>query len=261
MLNRAFTSSSIGAIAAAGLFCVVEPTQATVITRNGSTVVSDTYEGDTVGSGVVGDSGAWDPSNGNYLWSPSTIAAVTNSGSPGAYSGSQYAIIANGSGNNHLTASMTLAVGNALKFDSMVYIPSTTAALDYPFQFMVIGDNAIDGSTLGLPNRLLDFYRYANGNWETSGVAGTYSGPSSFAANTWQRWTLDYTVGAASATLTIDGVSASILAANTVLQGSNGILTIIAGGGQPIYFDNVPEPTSVAAVAIGALALMRRRHH
>jgi hypothetical protein len=276
MSNRMF-KTSMSAIGAAVLFGV-SASQATVIMKNGNiTVASDTYDGDTAGSPVVADSGNWDSSNGNFIWYPRSLARATTAGSPGPYSGSGYAVMGDGGGgypgnqgaeppqSDHLTATMSLAAGNTLKFDSMVYIPASTAAVDFPFQFMVIGAPAIDGSTIAATNRLLDFYRNANGTWGATNVGGTFAGPTSFQADTWQHWVLDYTVGAASATLTIDGIGASIPASHTTLQGSSGVLSIISNYGsanpaRPFYFDSVPEPSSLAAVGgVGLLALPRNR--
>lgn len=266
MSTQKFVMGAAAVAAGAGLWMAAQPAQATVITKNGSTtIVSDTYEApDTPGSPVSADSGSWDASNGNYLFYQREIADVTNAGSPGAYSGTQYAVVGAALGNGHLTASTSLANGNTLKFDSMVYYPSISAGVDYPFQFMVIGAPAIDGNTLLLANRLLDFYRLANGNWGVSGGAQNIAGPATFAADTWQHWVLDYTVGAANATLTIDGASIQIPATNTTLQGSNGIIAIASNYStaettRPIYLDSVPEPASLSLVALGGLAMIRRR--
>jgi hypothetical protein len=245
-LNRTF-KLGIGAMASAGLLGFCGSSQGTIITQNNVVIASDTYEGDTLGGAPVADVGTW--SNDGSFYFNRDKGVVTNAASPGPASGSQYLSLGGASGQQH-SLNLTLAAGDVLKFDSMVYM----SAGQNPIQFILFG-----GPNGAAANRLLDFYRNSNGTWGATNVAGSFAGPTSFTANTWQHWVVDYTVGAANATLTIDGVSASIPASHTNLVSSNGFLSIITNGTDPTYLDNVPEPASLSLLSLGGLALLRRK--
>jgi hypothetical protein len=227
---------------------------ATTVRLNGNVIVSDTYEGDTVGNSVVADVGLWS-NNGDFWWFPRTKGVVSNAGSPSAIEGTQYGSIG-GTPSQQLAVDLTLALGDTIQFESMVYIPAATSAQDYPWQFVIFG-----GSNAA-SDRLLDFYRYSNGTWESGSVAGTYAGPASYAADVWQHWVLDFKVGDPSATLTIDGVSASIPASHTNLVNSAGLLSLFTNGPSLVHWDAVavPESSSYLILVIGAggLAVVTR---
>jgi len=247
----------------AAMLASANDARATMVSLNGSTIASDNFEGDTVGAPPVADVGVW--SNVNFV--NRTIGEVTNAALPGASSGSQYfSLFKDGSSvYQGIFAEMSLASSDLIHFESMVYIPLNTAAENFPWQ-IGIASVASPGS------RLINIWRNASGLWEAQGM-GAFAGPASLLFDTWQKWELDFVVGASAATLTINGVSASVPATNTTLNTNPayrlGVWTNGPADNQ-IYLDNitpvvevpaVPEPSTAALLLTFAAAFVfgRRR--
>ncbi len=103
------------------------------------------------------------------------------------------------------------------------------------------------------------FQRNVAGTWQNS--AGTlFTPPSAFARNVWQSWEVDYTVGASTLTLTIDGTTATIPTSITAVDTTTPYRLVIFANGpdRPVYLDAVPEPSTFALAALGVGMLVFR---
>jgi hypothetical protein len=192
-------------------------------------------------------SGSYDPINDTLgSWSvakkdPSAVQ-VTNSKAapdPGAFQGKNYLrlrrkVSTEGQANATASFEPLVTVGERVRMSEMIYVPRADASTTSAAQVTAAGSGAIRINVSGnwLRN---DGSVYAFDAADTPVDTGLR-----FTAGEWQKWQIDYDVGARTFTLTIGSASASglpVVSAGDV----SGFTTYASGMGasHPLYVDNV----------------------
>ena len=235
----------------------------TVVNLNSSaTLFFDDYEGlgtNVSHTNMVDTSGDYDPVATTGTWSIYEADAggyacqVTDStagsapvADPGAYQGNNYLRFDE---NPDLSVpevqfAEQTTIGDTIHFESMMYLAYGVGAP------AII---AKDG------NAAVKFQVRVNLNG--SGKIQAYNGSGfvdlsvNYTPMTWQKWEIDYDIGASTYALTIDGDTDSD--APVAEAGNLARLTLVQfDGPHPIYMDAVPEPGTLALVVFGGLSIM-----
>jgi hypothetical protein len=229
---------------AASALCVslalLSSAEAVVVTNTTTgTVVFDSvgFENDVPGTAPS--------ATGTGSWSAYHIDTVTNSPTPGPALGSNYvtttrdAVAAGGPGAN-LSSNQNIA-GHQLHLEFYAWYPAA-------------GD---DNLVLDSGSRVLG--RITGGNYLNYNGSAYIDTNVDYVPEQWQKWELDYTVGASTYQLSIDDAVPTTINALTpgglarIDFGHNGLDTYFLDGAP------IPEPASLAAFSCAALALVRRR--
>lgn len=228
---------------------------ASVISVNGTPVLNNDYESDTVGAAPSGWTGA------------GGLSRVTDAASPGAYQGRQYLSVdkepaTTGDVKYTFPTPIQANSGQTINLDTMLWVP--TAAPNgsvwyqsswYDTTGVVSGANnspilmAFFGTTVGD----LDVRAYNGTAYQTTGLSLT--------GGAWNRFEIDYTPGANNWTLTINGTSQVLTTFNSRAT-DRGIGTIqffinTAAAGNPFFLDAVPEPASLPLLGMGSLVMLQ----
>lgn len=267
------------AVFAAASLTASQVVNATVITRNGVTVLSDNYDldgaggNDLVGNNPIADAGSWTVTGKDVT--------VTDAASPGPNQGSGYLQInndgtANGDGRlAHELVAPASNNGDSVRIITRAYVPSTSnGSADYqfggytgaPFTGGIAGAAFI--TALWEPGNLVGAQPPGTSAQIRGYDGSTYATASStfVTYDTWQTWDITYTVGATpSLVWLVDGVGGSLAINSLRSTNTLGAFGAFANGSantKPIFFDAVnpvPEPAGLSLVALGATALVRRR--
>jgi PEP-CTERM motif len=238
------------AVISAATLVVGTTAQAVVITNTttGTTVFdSQGFENDVPGgAAATANPGFW--SNG-----AASHDFVVTGGAPGAFEGANYMSSTRdsaGAGNVRafLNAAETTA-GDAIHAEWMMYITGPPLS-DIGFFFTNAAGTNIGQARLG-----------GNG---LGTVQDSWSGvitPGVYVAGAWQKWELDYTIGATTSTVTVDsGAPVTLIVPGGAANSTGfGHLSLFHNGNQTFYLDSVPEPTTAGLVGLCGLGLVGRR--
>ena len=239
-------------------------------TTTGTTIFSDGFEGVTPTGGdddPVAAIGTWNITEPNV---GTDIAAITG-GSPGAFEGSNYLQIhRSGSGGgtrNDFFAAFSAAPldGENIHVEWMNYMQTGTSLADQIIFALSRGDSAIgDAIVTFWNNDTTDADGVPNEVWSSNAGPGWGANQDTglrFTFDTWEKWELDYTANAATATLTVAGNSV-VWGVQTSNQGIPLSMEWRAQmTGQTSWIDGVPEPASLSLVCLGGLLMLKRRRH
>ena len=245
---------SVVAMVAAVLFA--SQAQALLVTNDGSQVFFDTFENGTPGNlpdtPDTSEVGTWTPGGTGAAWT------ITNAGIPGAYSGSQYL-------QGNLSAGFpparfdfaSAASSGTVKSAFMYYLP--TGASDFaPLTFRLFVNGVQNDRIFGL-SHLSGLALYDEEN-------GASNGAVLFVKDEWNKVEVEYTIGAATAAVTITnslGAQTGNINAKAVNVGApitGGVFfTFSSTNNGAIYIDDIPEPASLALVGLGGALMLRRK--
>ena len=218
-----------------------------LITNGATTLLDDDFESHTFG---LAPPGPWTINTSQ----PSDIVRVTNAAVPGANQGFNYAQLHRSSGGiAQLKAPFTSQSSGTLHVELAVY--SASGSMD--------GGTSVAGLYL-----VADAGGGVYMTLAETGAVAVYDGSVyntvgglTWATDDWKDVEIDYTLGATTATITIDGVSAT----PTIWQTStlDYFMAHVSTQESTMYIDGitVPEPAvlSMLAVAVGSVLLIRRR--
>ena len=193
----------------------------------------------------VGTWSIYEPSS----WTNVQVTDHIGGTDPGAYQGTKYLRVARTIGT--VAAAQQLfdsqeTLGDHIRFQQMVYISDSSAG-----GLQLVGRAANDDVRINL---------YALGGGSLASYTGgdfqAISGIG-YAVNQWQKWTIDYNIGASTFGLAIDSASVSGIGVTT--GGSLRYFGFTQDNGlNPVYFDAapVPEPNAMAIVLAAAVGLL-----
>ena len=243
------------------LVAVLSLSQAATATEysvNGTPVLADNYEApDVADSPPVADIGAW-----TTIQEGVVVTDNATTPSPGAAEGSQYLAIKNsgvGGVALHTLAAPAATPGDVVRVETMAYLPEESAGNDHWYQ-MVWFDTS--GTVSGVGNSPIHTSTLGDGTVVWYDGAAYQSSTTQITRGQWQKWEIEYVVGADSWSWLIDGVGDTGMGFNSrptdVGIGSIQFFANGAAGDTPLYFD-APEPTALVLLACGALGLVARR--
>ncbi len=173
----------------------------------------------------------------------------TNNPSPGAFEGSQYALInrVNGSNWSMATNFYTYPItGMTVHAEWMAFVPA--GAGNFAMNVGLAGGGGANTNNAAAVSTFSDgFVRVLNAD-NSAWVATTLQ----FTNGQWQKWEVDWTVGSSSLKVSVDGTSAIFNGASALGNGTTLIdkMYFATGGdGQSYYIDAVPEPSGFVLFA------------
>ncbi len=225
------------------------------------TLLNDHFEDGTVGTQP--DDPPWNS------WKDGTsnaadIVAVTDAGAPGANSGSKYLELfrsdnPNGRASVHGEFNDQSFLGGTLSFQFALYMSALTEETE-PSNNIIAPD--IGSMSLGFEGDGDVTY------WDHNDVKQTFSTLTT-TVDQWMNISGSWTIGTTNFSLTVDGVTEAATCFAYPYPGTQGATPIshwhvrAATSGSRSYVDGwVPEPATLAVLALGGIAaLLRRRHH
>jgi len=182
------------------------------------------------------------------------IFQVTDFGTPGPAEGNQYLRVYRDAtfNQNDLLGSLASAQttpGQVIHWESMVNFDSDVSARA---QLILVG-SSLDYTTAASWIRPNGAGFVATVDLSLGSPVVNTSVP--YAINTWQKWTMDYVIGASTFSFSVDGMSGTGTTANT-----GGVYGFYAANGNnapgSFYLDAVvPEPSTMTMMLFGALSL------
>ena len=244
--------------------------QANTITHNGVLLFSDNFESQFVGS----NPSTFDISSGLGQWEVNgpDIALVVddaNPPNPGAFEGSKYLHMARGNGiytgrgigDNPVDTGLIHAEMMVYQEDPGVFFTHGASA----------GGEGQNSTTALALDALNDGTLMRNtGSYATLGLLQAAGGGNlTYIEDQWQKWEFDIDLDSDTYVVTIDGVPSASTALNTGLTTDDGNSTPIdpsirwigarmSGTNAPsvVYFDAVPEPSTVVLLLISLVGLV-----
>lgn len=245
-----FKQAMTCALVSATAMAYGETAEAVTITNTTTnTVVFDSigFENDTPGTASsTASPGFW--SNG-----AATHDFVVTGGAPGAFEGANYMSTTRdflGAGNVRAFVSPAESTpGDSIHAEWMMYITHPPLS-DIGFFFTNpantnIGQVRIGGNGQGT----------IQDSWSGAITAGAYQ------TGVWQKWELDYTIGNANWTVTVDGGTPISFIVPGGAANATGFehLSFFHNGNQTYYLDSVPEPATAGVLGICGLGMLARR--
>jgi len=226
---------------------------ATEMSVNGGTSLADDYENDAVGSVPVADVGAWDPTT------TSTVTDVI------AFQGSHSLAVAGSTIALHRLSPMASNPGDVVRLVTMAYVPSVFQTLeDGSTQFAGFNTSGVVG---GASNSPMHTGMHSDGTiwyYDGNGPSAAYQPTTTkITFDTWQKWEIEYVVGASTWSWLVDGVGDTGIGLNAFSTdlgiGALQIWSNQSAVGTAICLDAVPEPASLLLLSLAGLACLRRR--
>jgi hypothetical protein len=248
--------------------------QANTITHNGVLLFSDNFESQIVGN--VPDSFSLNPGPGQWEvnGSPADIANVIDNtstvvGAPGPFEGNQYLHMARGDGkySGRGIGDNPVDTGQ-IHAEMMVYQEDPGVFFTHGASAGGEGQNSTTALALDALN---DGTLMRNtGSYATLGLLQAAGGGNlTYIEDQWQKWEFDIDLDADTYVVSIDGVPSEVTPLNTGLTLDDGSGTPIdpsirwigarmSGTNAPsvVYFDAVPEPSTVVLLLISLVGLL-----
>ena len=251
---------------AVALFTIPMVAQAITITNvtTNTILFQDTFEGvSPVSNAAAPDaSGDYDPV-GNYLLEEVSddLVQVTefNDGTgagPGAFHGSNYLRLTSGGNESQAQLNSTPSIGDQINIQFMAYFPAFPATANlavFKIRDGGLGDDSQRAGARATPGGVV-----ADLNGDNTAL--------SYQTGVWQKWEFDYTIGASTYTMAVDGVSSGAI--SNLSRGGPGNLQGLGfwqgtSDAIPYFIDSIPvaeipEPSSFALLAFGMASLVCR---
>jgi hypothetical protein len=251
--------------------CVSGSALASIVNLSTSTVLySDDFEGySSVSNAAFPDnSGDYDPtsptagSSSAYELYQYDVQVTKHVGGedPGAHQGTNYLRLNNNAYNDDAALNINIAdqntTGDVVRLEQMFYVPVAADGIAY---FAALGSGT---AIFNIGTQSTGRMRYLDYTTMTQ-VETTVP----YTAGTWQKWAVDYKIGDATLTLSVDGNS-QVIPTSWGTGGNWDFLQIAQGrylaGVASIYVDAVPEPSTSAMAIAGLMGLLayawRKRH-
>ncbi len=251
--------------AVALVLITVSTVQAVMITNvtSGTQLFLDNFEGaNAIGAGFVDDPGTtnYAPTAITGSWSITESDArqiqvtdfsgttTTSVDYPGAFQGDNCMWFNRTGGFNAAFArptSLQNTNGDAIHYEWMAYLRDFDSGRPGVFSLY----HNINGSG----DRIVGLVAESDGSIDGGGSLA-------YTSDTWQRWAVDYVVGANTYDLTIDGIRQTGLAVKDS-AGAAGTVRFGSSAGVEYFVDAVPEPSALVLIVMGlfGLAVCRRR--
>ncbi len=209
------------------------------------------YPDTSIDADPVGITGTWSVTEGSTDGNGTTYPQiqVTDYATPGASEGNNYLRVSRpqdeGTNTNAILNGERQTSGT-VHLEIMTYVNQTNTQSAYV--------SLMDGSNL-----ISTIYWYSNGELVTylSGYTRIGNGIP-YVANEWKKLELNYVIGSNTIQVIYDNGTPQTTNVRFVRDGVTGLQVATARGTES-YFDAVPEPATIALLAVGGMSLFRRR--
>ena len=175
------------------------------------------------------------------------VRDATYGGGPGAFEGEEYCQYLSSGSLKYGDATFAEQTSGTIKLDLALYTQSRS---DSRYSFYIWLMDANDNVAYRLSN---------DANWLIDNAgAGAFTSLGTWVRDRWNVVGVDYTLGSNEVTFRMNGLSQTKTTANSISSATK-IRFKTGNAPQTYYFDAVPEPATMLALALGAgLALLRR---